>query len=302
MCGETRLTWAAVDAECNRVAAALSASGLAAGDRAMILMGNGPGFIVTLFAVARLGAIGVPASTRASAPEIQYILEDSGARLLVHDGEQDQRLPDMPAVAYLRFDQLSGDGALPVELPDEQQPAFILYTSGTTGRPKGAVLTHINIIHAALYYEAAMRLVADDRVIVAAPLNHVTGVAALISGPVRAGACMIIMTVFKTRPFLDLAEAERMTYTLMVPAMYNLCLLQPDFAQRRLGAWRLAAYGGAPMPEPTIRRLAEAIPGLTFANCYGSTETIVAQLITPPDLPTTSANMSDARCRERQRW
>lgn len=281
--GDIRLTWSGLAAECDRIARALAANDIGPGDRVMILMNNAPGFVITLFAVARLGAISVPFSVRASADEVRFVLDDSGAKAVVHDGRQDARLPAGSAATFHNLTGLSGDGALPENVAGEQEPAFIVYTSGTTGRPKGAVLAHINIIHAALYYEAAMQVTSDDRIIAAVPLNHVTGIAALIATSVRAGACLIIMDVFKTRPFLDLAEAERMTYTLMVPTMYNLCLLQPDFSERSLGAWRLAAYGGAPMPEPTIRKLGAAIPGLQFANCYGATETIVAQLITPPD-------------------
>lgn len=281
--GDLRLTWSVLRNETEKVARALSYAGLSPGDRAAILMGNGAGFVITLFAIARLGAISVPASIRASAAEIDYILQDCEAKLLVHDGQQDARLPKKSKTEYLPFDRLRGSGELPDTAPDEQDPAFILYTSGTTGRPKGAVLAHINILHAALYYEVAMELRDSDRIIASVPLNHVTGIAALISAAVRARACLVIMEAFRAKPFLDLAEAEQMTYTLMVPAMYNLCLLQPDFRQRRLEQWRLAAYGGAPMPEPTIRKLADAIPGLKIANCYGATETVVAQLITPPE-------------------
>lgn len=281
--GDIRLTWSLLAAECDRIAHALAANDVGPGDRVMILMNNAPGFLITLLAVARLGAISVPFSVRASAEEVGFVLDDSGTKAVVHDGQQDTRLPAGSAATFHKFSELTGNGTLPDCVSDEQEPAFIVYTSGTTGRPKGAVLAHINIVHAALYYEAAMQVTSNDRIIAAVPLNHVTGIAALIATSVRAGACLILMDVFKTRPFLDLAEAERMTYTLMVPAMYNLCLLQPEFANRSLGAWRLAAYGGAPMPEPTIRKLAAAIPGLQFANCYGATETIVAQLITPPE-------------------
>jgi len=280
---DTRLTWSSLAAECERVAQALAARGIAAGDRVMILMNNAPGFVVALFAVARLGAISVPFSVRSSAAEVDYALGDSGARLILHDGRQADRLSPEALPLCCALADLGGSAPLPDTLPHEEETAFILYTSGTTGRPKGAMLAHVNIIHSAMYYEAAMRVTHEDRIIAAAPLNHVTGIAALISTAVRAGACLILMESFRTGPFLDLAEAERMTYTLMAPAMYNLCLLQPDFPERRLPAWRLAAYGGAPMPEPTIRKLAAAIPGLQFVNCYGATETIVAQLITPPE-------------------
>ena len=243
--GQTRFSWAALAAECDRVAAALAADGAGPGERVAILMQNAPEFVVALFAVARLGAIAVPCSVRASAPEIAYILEDSGARLLVHDGRQAERLPEAAAVRFRAYADLSGAGPLPDAFPDEQDTAFILYTSGTTGRPKGAMLAHVNIVHSALFYEAAMRVTHTDRVIAAVPLNHVTGVAALIATSVRAGACLIVMEAFKTRPFLDLAEAEGMTYTLMVPAMYNLCLLQPDFPSAG------SAPGGSP---PTAAR------------------------------------------------
>jgi len=308
--GETRLTWAGVKEECDRVARALAARGLRAGDRVLILMNNAPGFVISLFAVARLNAVSVPFSVRASTDEVAHVFEDSGASMILHDGRQSGRIPPSAAPAACALATLDGSAPLPEQPAREEETAFILYTSGTTGRPKGAMLAHVNLIHAAMYYEAAMRMTEKDRIIAAVPLNHVTGIAALISTAARAGACMIVMDAFKTGPFLDLAEAENMTYTLMVPAMYNLCLLQKDFPSRNLNNWRLAAYGGAPMPEPTIRKLAEAVPGLQFANCYGSTETIVAQLITPPPhayakrefvgcaLPGTTAIVMDEHGRE----
>ncbi len=279
---DVRISWSEARREAERLARALAALGAGPGDRVALLMGNSPRMVLTLFAVARLGAVAVAVSTRSSAAEVGYILRDSEARLIVHDAALADRVPD-GAPAH-PADALAGDGPLPETPPDEEDTALILYTSGTTGRPKGAMLAHVNLIHAALFYEAALRIGAEDRIVVAVPLSHVTGIAALIATAVRAGAALILMPAFKAADFLDLAEAERMTYTLMVPAMYSLCLLRPDFPQRRLGTWRLAAYGGAPMPEPVIRRLAEAVPGLRFANCYGATETIVAQIITPPEL------------------
>lgn len=280
--GSRRLTWGELLALAEAAARAIAAQGITTGDRVVMVMGNRPDFLITLFALYRLGAVAVPVSIRASQPEVAYAVANTTARLLIHDADLAQLVPG-GVCAAIPFDALSGDGVLPDQLPDEEAVALILHTSGTTGKPKGAMLTHLSLIHAAMHYEACFQLTGQDRVICSVPFNHVTGIAALISVSFRAGATLIVMEGFKAQAFLDLAETERMTFTLMVPAMYNLCLLQPDFSARDLRSWRLAAYGGAPMPEPTIRRLATEIPGLQFANCYGATEVILAQLMTPPE-------------------
>lgn len=280
--GTRRISWGALLETTETAARAISAQGVTSGERVVMVMGNRPDFLITLFALFRLGAVAVPVSIRSSGPEVGYAVTNTSARLLIHDAELAHLGSGAPCPA-IAFDALAGTGELPEQLPEEEAVALILHTSGTTGKPKGAMLTHMSLIHAAMYYEACFQLTARDRVMASVPFNHVTGIAALIAVTFRAGATLVIMEAFKAKPFLDLAETERMTFTLMVPAMYNLCLLQPDFADRDLQGWRLAAYGGAPMPEPTIRRLAAAIPGLGFANCYGATECIVAQLMTPPE-------------------
>ena len=111
----------------------------------------------------------------------------------------------------------------------EEDTAMILYTSGTTGRPKGAMLAHCNIIHSAMVFDACMDLTAADRSIAAVPLAHVTGVVANITTMVRCAGTLIIVAEFKAAEYLKIAARERVTHTVMVPAMYNLCLLQPDF-------------------------------------------------------------------------
>jgi acyl-CoA synthetase (AMP-forming)/AMP-acid ligase II len=113
-------------------------------------------------------------------------------------------------------------------------------------------------------------------------MSHVTGLVAGIHTAVRAGGTIIAMREFKAPRFLDLAARERMSFAVMVPAMYNLCLLQPDFASFDLGAWRIGAYGGAPMPAVTLERLAEALPGLGLMNAYGATETTSPATLMPP--------------------
>jgi long-chain acyl-CoA synthetase len=129
-----------------------------------------------------------------------------------------------------------------------------------------------------------MQLTAADRSIAAVPLAHVTGVIANIMSMARCTGSLIILPEFKAAAFLKVAAAERVTHSLMVPAMYNLCLLQADFAMYDLSAWRIGGYGGAPMPIATIEKLAATIPGLQLINAYGATETTSPSTLMPGDL------------------
>jgi long-chain acyl-CoA synthetase len=296
VCGPERLTYRQLLDRSSAVAAGLAARGVQAGDRVALLMGNRIEFVCTLFAAARLGAVTVPLSTREQTPGLAYMLAHCAAVALVHEADLGAILPPPADVPALRcrisaggafegsepFQALLGQGAGPAPVTvDEEDTAAILYTSGTTGRPKGAMLTHLGIVHSSMHYQIAMGLTASDSSIAAVPLSHVTGLVALITTMVRSAAKLTILPAFKAADFLRLAEAERMTHTLMVPAMYNLCLLQPDFGRRDLSHWRIGAYGGAPMPLATIETLARELPALTLMNCYGSTETTSPATLMP---------------------
>jgi long-chain acyl-CoA synthetase len=113
-------------------------------------------------------------------------------------------------------------------------------------------------------------------------MSHVTGLVALIVTMVRVAASMIVMRAFKAADFLELAERERMTHTLLVPAMYKLCLIEPRFQAADLSAWRVGAFGGAPMATATIERLTEKLPRLQLMNAYGATETTSPATLMPP--------------------
>jgi len=219
-------------------------------------------------------------------------------RVMVADGEREAEAPaakakaegegappdagaqatDRPDTGDALFTPLAalargGHPAVPAATPHEADVAVILYTSGTTGHPKGAMLTHRNLVHSVLHYQACMRLGPDDRSALAVPASHVTGLVAVILAMLGVGGCTVVVPAFKAGAFIGLMAAERITHTLMVPAMYNLCLLQPGFASADLAAWRVGGYGGAPMPVATIDALAARLPALTLLNCYGATET-----------------------------
>jgi acyl-CoA synthetase (AMP-forming)/AMP-acid ligase II len=166
----------------------------------------------------------------------------------------------------------------------EEDTAMILYTSGTTGRPKGAMLAHCNIVHSSMIFASSMGLTSADRSIAAVPLAHVTGAVANITTMAACAGALIIAAEFKAADYLKLAARERVTYTVLVPAMYNLCLLQPDFDSYDLSSWRIGGFGGAPMPIATIERLAVTLPGLKLMNCYGATETTSPSTIMPGEL------------------
>jgi long-chain acyl-CoA synthetase len=294
VCGERRMTWREVVRESARVAAGLRKLGLQSGDRVALLLGNRIEFVLAMFGAAYLGLVTVVLSTRQQKPEIAYVLSDSGAKLLIHEAGLADRLPDVSDVPELMHRiPVDGGGASqfaglldnePLPQPafvGEQDTAMILYTSGTTGRPKGAMLAHCNVVHSAMVFVSCMQLTAADRSIAAVPLGHVTGVVANIMTMVRCAGALIIMAEFKAAEYLKVAAAERVSYTVMVPAMYNLCLLQPDFDSYELSSWRIGGFGGAPMPVATIEKLETKIPGLKLMNCYGSTETTSPSTVMP---------------------
>lgn len=310
VCGDERLTWRQTMQRSSAIAAGLQALGLRSGDRLALLLDNRIEFVLALFGAAQLGLVTVLLSTRQQKPEIAYVLTNCGARAILHEATLSERLPDPADVPELvhRVSTGASAGSLPftqltahAPLQDaadvgEQDTALIMYTSGTTGRPKGAMLSHCNIVHSAMIYEACMELTPADRSIAAVPLAHVTGVVANIMAIARCAGALIIVAEFKAAEYLRIAARERVTQTVMVPAMYNLCLLQADFDSYDLSAWRIGGYGGAPMPITTIEKLASKIPGLKLINAYGATETTSPSTIMPPELTASHIDSVGLPC------
>ncbi len=323
--GNQRLSWQQFDDHVMRVAAGLQALGVGAGDRVALLLSNRPEFVLACYAAWALGAAVVPLNIREQMPGIRYILQDCEARLLIHDAELHTLVPpaeDTPALQHrVHTDTLAG-GATPwsslvrhAPLPAcapvaEEDMAAILYTSGTTGFPKGAILTHFSIVHSVMNYTQVLRLDGPVRGAALVPLSHVTGLVALMAVVLGLGGTLIIAPRFKAAEFLALAEQERMTYTLMVPAMYRLCLLQDDYQRHDLSAWTVGGFGGAPMPPEVLDQLHQWLPDLRLSNCYGATETTSPVTVMPahlthdhldsvgPPLPVAEVLIMDPQGRE----
>jgi acyl-CoA synthetase (AMP-forming)/AMP-acid ligase II len=260
-----------------------------------ILLSNRADYMTLLMAAARLGVVAVPMNIRQRAPETAYALMDSGAAAIIYDDSLEDQLPDRASLPGVRhWLPYEAEAAIwsasrpeaPATAPGrsvvgEDDPFCILYTSGTTGRPKGAVLTHLGLITICIGSKDHLQLQDGESMILAVPASHVTGIGLVMMLSVCVAGKLVMQQAFKARPFLELAQAERMSFAIMVPAMYKLCLMDPDFANFDLSSWRIGAFGGAPMDEATIEALAEQAPQLTLVNIYGSTETSSPAVMMP---------------------
>lgn len=285
--GPRRWTWTEVLTQVQTLAGGFAAAGVQAGDRVVLWLPNRGEFVLAWLALLWRGAIAVPVSVRDASDGLRHALAQSGACGVVVDATLRPRLPEADGLPHwahtwvVDADAEQGDWAALQQQPPmhEAHPsagadvATILYTSGTTGVPKGAMLSHDSIVHSCMHFQVVMGLSAEDITLLAVPASHVTGLIANIATLVHCAGRIVMMREFKAADFLTLAAQERMSHSLMVPAMYKLLLLQPDFAQADLSAWRVGGYGGAPMPVATIDQLAKALPQLTLQNTYGATET-----------------------------
>ena len=289
--GDERIDYAQLAERVGRCAARMAALGIGNGDRVGILLDNRVDFLVVVLAAASLGAISVPMNIRQRRPETAYALDNAGAVLLFHESSLAEQIPDAAETPSLRhriaiddsaraWDGACADAVASAAV-DEDSPFCILYTSGTTGRPKGAILTHLNVVTSCLGAEEHLGLREGEVTALSVPASHVTGLVLVLLVSVRVAGKVVIQRAFKARRFLEIAEAERLSYATMVPAMYSLCLLEPDYDRFDLSAWRVGTYGGAPMPQSAIEALSAKHPQLRLTNIYGATETSSPAVMMP---------------------
>ena len=294
---DRRFSFRDLEREASTVAANLKAIGVSSGSRVALLLKNRWQFLVCLFACTRIGAVTVPLSTRLARAELAFLLEDSGTSVLVFEDDLAELLPApgaLPSLAHIFSIDGSVSGARPftellAEAPPvavspcrEEDVAIILYTSGTTGRPKGAMLTHLGLIHSATNFARCLGLTEQDRALVAVPLSHVTGLVGVALSALSAGGCAILMrSSFEKKAFLKLASRERMTFSILVPTIYSLISTTPELDTTDLSSWRIGCFGGAPMPVDTIERIGRKLPRLALVNAYGATETTSPSTVMP---------------------
>src|SRR3954466_14312310 len=225
------------------------------GERVAIRLGNGADWVLAFFGAQLAGAVVVPVNTRFAEDEVRYVVEDSGASVVI-----DGALPD----GEPRVHEDAG--------PDDL--AAIFYTSGTTGFPKGAMTTHANFLSNT---ETARRVIglpeqAGLRQLVSVPLFHVPGCNRQLLVACETAGTTVIMPAFEVNAFLDAIVDERIEILTSVPAIYWLAISQPRFAELDVSHVRWVSYGGAPIAPELVRKIMEAFPSARVGNGFGLTE------------------------------
>lgn len=289
------LGYARLHERCVRLAHALRGAGVGRGDRVAFLGPNHPAFLETLFAAGQLGAVFVPLNSRLMVPELLHQLADSGSRVLVHAGRSADEVAELARRADIGalFAVAGGPGrdyedaiaAAPASTSaaviDEPvghgDPCLIMYTSGTTGRAKGAVLTHGNIVWNSVNVLVDTDLTGGEVALVSAPLFHTAALNMSALPTLLKGGTVLLESSFDPARTLSLIERHGVTCLFGVPAMFDAMAAAPGWETADLSSLRTLLCGGAPVPARTARAYLER--GLAFVQGYGMTETSPGVLV-----------------------
>ena len=276
------LTYEALDRCATRLAAGLAARGLERGDRLATLTGTSPDHVATFFACARLGVALQPISWRLAPPEVGFQLADAEPSLLLASAEHEELARAAGThieIARIGDPTLEADGDVD-DVGQDQDPLLLVYTSGTTGKPKGALLTHANCFWTNLSFDRTAGLRDDDVVLQVLPQFHAGGwnVQPLLAW--WKGATVVLEPAFDSARTLRTIADQGVTTMMGVPATYLFLSQEPGFAEADLSSLRLAVVGGAPMPESLLHRWMER--GVEIVQGYGLTEAAPNVLCLPP--------------------
>jgi len=299
ICGDWRLTYKEFDALVNRMAAGLEDHGVRKGDHVAVLLGIQVEFPLVFFALMKLGAVVVPLNTRFKGEELAYEINDSESMMLIVDEEY------WSYIEHVRdrlktVEKIFFNGANPPEttypfslLREHEQSVFtraklsesdhatIMYTSGTTGKPKGAVLHQRGFVLMAMLYADFVQFESEDKMICCVPLFHVTGLAMVMLASIFGGVACVYIKHFKTRDFLEVMAREKITAYTGVGNIIWLMINHPDFGTFDFSSFRIAMLGGSPMTEEMLSAMNAKLPGCNVSAGYGLTESFGSVCTTP---------------------
>ncbi len=269
--------------------------GIKKGDRISIMSQNTVSFVVAFFGTLMAGGVVVPVNHKLMAPEVDYILENSGSKLFLFDGSlagvaekitsgAQKMAMDTKAPVGDFFDDLAAKGApfSPVEINDADT-AQILYTSGTTGKPKGCMITHQSIILNGLYSALVIKMDEDDRVLIAMPIWHSSPINNWFAGAQVAGGTVVLIREYHPLHFLQAVQSEKCTVYFGAPISYIMPLqMLPNFDTFDLSSMRIWIYGGGPISIETAKMIQAKYKSDKFMQVYGMTETGPAGMALQP--------------------
>ncbi|MGW0287768.1 acyl-CoA synthetase [Streptomyces sp. NPDC003236] len=287
--GERGWTYGELDDAVTRAAGLLRAEGLAPGDRVAAYGHNSDAYLIAFLACARAGLVHVPVNQNLTGDDLAYIVGQSGSALVLADPDLAGRLPDGVRALPLR----DTDGSLLAKLADAppydgpepraEDLVQLLYTSGTTAAPKGAMMTHRALVHEYLSAITALDLSAGDRPAHALPLYHSAQMHVFLLPYLAVGATSVLLDAPDGDRLFDLIEQGRVDSLFAPPTVWIGLANRPDFATRDLDGLRKAYYGASIMPVPVLQRLRARLPGLAVYNCFGQSEIGPLATVLAPD-------------------
>ncbi|WP_406359894.1 acyl-CoA synthetase [Streptomyces sp. NBC_00715] len=286
---ERSWTYAELDEAVSRAATVLLGEGLAPGDRVGAYGHNSDAYLIGFLACARAGLVHVPVNQNLTGDDLAYIVGQSGSALVLTDPDLAGRLPDGVRTLPLRDadDSLLArlDTAPPYDGDEPRGDTLVqlLYTSGTTALPKGAMMTHRALVHEYLSAITALDLSAGDLPVHALPLYHSAQMHVFLLPYLAIGATNTILDAPDPGQLFDLIESGRADSLFAPPTVWIGLSNRPDFADRDLSGLRKAYYGASIMPVPVLERLRERLPKLAFYNCFGQSEIGPLATVLAPD-------------------
>ena len=283
--GGNGITFADLKLQAERAAGLLQSWGVAKGDRVAVMSYNTPAYVISFFGALKAGAVVVPINHKLADPEVNYILEHSGARVFLFDGALGQVAQKVTTVVRKAALDTDAEGFEQFEAAMKQAPAFkpvdvtddnpaeILYTSGTTGKPKGCLHTHKNVIFAGISGAMIMKMDEDDRLLMAMPIWHSSPLNNWFIGAQFAGATTVLLREYHPLYFLQAVQDEKCTIYFGAPISYILPIqMLPNFYSFDLSSMRCWIYGGGPISGDVALRLMDKYKSKNFYQVYGMTE------------------------------
>ena len=295
-----RFSFQELEERVNKLANALAGMGVRAGDRIASMQVNCNENIETYFAAAKLDAVYVPLNFRSRPEEIEYMINDSKPKILitgeryvsmVDDIKENLNgvdgfvvMDDASVEGWESYEQLlstsSGEDMYP--MGDEDDLTMVMFTAGTTGSPKGVMLSHDSFASYLLANVSPPDLESEEKNILTVPLYHIAGVQAVMAA-IYGGRTLIIQRQFEPVEWMTLVQEEKANRAMMVPTMLKMLMDHQEFEKFDLSTLEVITYGAAPMPVEVIKRAISKFPGTFFINAFGQTETAATITMLPPE-------------------